>query len=34
MTETFAKSFTRSFATAVAGALTRSILGSPRRRRR
>jgi DNA helicase HerA-like ATPase len=34
MAETFAKSFTRSLATTVAGALTRSILGSPRRRRR
>jgi DNA helicase HerA-like ATPase len=34
MTETFAKSFTRSLATTVAGALARSILGSPRRRRR
>lgn len=34
MTEAFAKSFTRSFASAVAGKLARSILGSPRRRRR
>ena len=34
MTETVAKSFARSMASAVGGALVRSILGSPRRRRR
>jgi hypothetical protein len=34
MAESVAKSFARSMATAVGGALVRSILGSPRRRRR
>jgi hypothetical protein len=34
MGEAFAKSFTRSFASAVGGAIVRSILGSPQRRRR